>query len=367
MSSDIHLLVALTPHGYGHAAMTAPVINALRRNLPGLRLTLQTATPRDWLESRYDGPFDLIADTPDFGLKMTSAMAVQAEESADAYRALHSDFDGVVAAEAARMTRLGINLVLANIPYVSLAAARLAGIPAVALSCLNWADMYDTYCGDRPEAPAILSQMRLAYEQAAFFLCPAPSIPMPHLSNIRPIGPIARLGADCRGELRQQLGLAEDAKVGLIAFGGMSSGLSFADWPGVPGWTWVVTGDGGGHPDLIDRAAVDMSFTSILRSCDVVVSKPGYGTFAEVAVNGVPLLYLPRPGWPETPHLAGWLAEHGRCQAIEVADLFSAEALQGQLRKLFSNPIKPLVDPSGGEEGARAILALLAEMGHIQM
>jgi hypothetical protein len=366
MSSDIHLLVALTPHGYGHAAMTAPVVNALRRHLPGLRLTLQTATPRAWLESRYDGPFDLISDTPDFGLKMSSAMAVQAEESAAAYRALHRDFDGVVAAEAARMSGLGIDLVLANIPYVSLAAARLAGIPAVALSCLNWADMYDTYCGDRPEAPAIISQMLQAYEQAEFFMCPAPSVPMPHLSNIRPIGPIARLGDDCRRELRQQLGLAQDAKLGLIAFGGMSSGLSFADWPGLPGWTWVVTDDAAGRPDLIAREAVDMTFTNILRSCDVVVSKPGYGTFAEAAVNGVPLLYLPRPGWPETPHLAGWLAEHGRCQAIEVDDLFSAEALASQLQKLFSYPAKPLADPSGGEEGAQAILTLLVKLGRIQ-
>ncbi|HLN23902.1 MAG TPA: glycosyltransferase, partial [Patescibacteria group bacterium] len=141
----------------------------------------------------------------------------------------------------------------------------------------------------------------------------------------------------------------------------------FADWPGLPGWTWVVTDDGAGHPDLIAREAVDMTFTTILRSCDVVVSKPGYGTFAEVAVNGVPLLYLPRPGWPETPHLAGWLAEHGRCQAIEAKDLFSAEALQAQLQKLFSIPIKPLADPSGDEEAAQAILALLAKMGRIQV
>ena len=59
-----HLLVALTPHGFGHAAMTAPVVDELRRRLPQLRLTLQTAIPRTWLASRYREPFELIPEFP---------------------------------------------------------------------------------------------------------------------------------------------------------------------------------------------------------------------------------------------------------------------------------------------------------------
>ena len=36
-----HLLLAVTAHGYGHLAQSAPVVEALTRRMPGLRVTLQ--------------------------------------------------------------------------------------------------------------------------------------------------------------------------------------------------------------------------------------------------------------------------------------------------------------------------------------
>ena len=55
------------------------------------------------------------------------------------------------------------DLVLANVAYLPLAAAHDAKIPAAALCSLNWADIYVHYCGKRPEAAAILAEMRTAY------------------------------------------------------------------------------------------------------------------------------------------------------------------------------------------------------------
>ena len=49
---------------------------------------------------------------------------------------------------------------------------------------------------------------------------------------------------------------------------------------------------------------------------DAIIAKPGYGTFVEAAIQGVPVLYLPRPGWPEQPCLVEWLRGHGRAVAI---------------------------------------------------
>jgi hypothetical protein len=41
-----HLLVAASAHGFGHLAQTAEVVNALRRRVPGVRVTVHTALPR---------------------------------------------------------------------------------------------------------------------------------------------------------------------------------------------------------------------------------------------------------------------------------------------------------------------------------
>jgi len=40
-----HLLVDISFHGFGHLSQTAPVLNALRRLIPDLRLTVRSAAP----------------------------------------------------------------------------------------------------------------------------------------------------------------------------------------------------------------------------------------------------------------------------------------------------------------------------------
>lgn len=357
--SSPRILVSLSPHGYGHAAMTAPVIEGLRRKRPDVCITLQTSISREWLEGRYARPFGLIGDTPDFGMVMDSAVAVRAEESHCRYRALHDRLDAVVDAEAERMRTEGFDLVLSNISYVALLAARRAGIPALALSCLNWHAIYDAYCRHLPGADKILEQMHGAYAGAKTFLCPAPSMAMPSFGNVRPIGPLARRGTAMPERLRREMGAESAERIGLIAFGGMDMPLELSRWPRLPGWKWLVSGDPQGHPDMVTRDMVSMGFTDLLASCDLVIGKPGYGTFSEAGVNGVPMLYLPRPDWPEAPYLCDWLRRHGRAMSTTVPDLFQSDRLESQLQELFSIRNKELQIPTGVEEGVFALLELL--------
>lgn len=46
------LYVAITPHGYGHGAITVPVLNALADLIPGLRLAIVGGPPTEWLKER---------------------------------------------------------------------------------------------------------------------------------------------------------------------------------------------------------------------------------------------------------------------------------------------------------------------------
>jgi len=41
----MHLLVTICAHGFGHLGQSAPVLNALRRRLPALRLTVASTLP----------------------------------------------------------------------------------------------------------------------------------------------------------------------------------------------------------------------------------------------------------------------------------------------------------------------------------
>lgn len=350
-----HLWLALSPHGYGHAAMTAPVIAELRRLIPGLRLTIQSGISRDFLATRYHG-FEHVPEIADFGLRMLSATGIDLEASAAGYRALHADFAELVAREAGRLRRARPDLVLSNVAYVPLAAAGAAGIPSVALSSLNWADIYAHYLGDRPEAAAILADMHAAYGQAAMFLRCIPAQEMT-LANQRHIGPLGRRGNDRRDEILQALG--QGGRLGLIAFGGIDHSLPLDHWPVLPGWTWLNSlTERPERPDMVEWTKAGVAFSDLVASVDVVVGKPGYGTFTEAAMAGTAVLYVPRPDWPECPHLESWLAAHTRALPASIADLCGPR-LPSLLQKLFSLSAPGLAQPTGVPEAANLLAAML--------
>lgn len=354
-----HLWLTLTPHGYGHAVMTAPLVAELRRRRPGLRLTIQTELPRAFLATRYGSDFELVDSIPDFGMVMTSAVGVDVPASAAAYARLAARWPDLVAAEAARLARARPDLVLANVPPLSLAAAAAAGIPSVAFSCLNWYDLYRHYCGDRPEAPAVLARLGEAYGAARLFLRCAPAMAMT-LPNCHDVGPVAALGRRRGRELRTKLRMPAETRVGLLAFGGIDYRLDLTRWPAVPGWVWVSALNEAPpvRPDMAAWQETGIPFADLIASVDLVVTKPGYGTYTEVALAGIPVLAVPRPGWPESEPFNAWLAGHTRCLEVAPERLTSPE-LPALLDTLFAQNPRPAAAPTGVAEAADAVDRIL--------
>ncbi len=354
-----HLLVAISSHGFGHVAQVAPVIHALRACLPELRLTLRAAVPEAHLAARIGGAFTLQRARDDFGMVQTSALDVDLEASACAYRELHTDWDARVAAVAEEIADAAPDLVLADVPYLALAGAARAGIPAVALCSLHWEGIYRHYCGHLVEAAAIRRQMLEAYASAQQFLRPAPSMPMPELTNTRAIGPIATCGVNRRTELDARLGVSPDERLVLVAMGGIALSLPMESWPRWPGVRFVAARAWGvGRDDVIELESLDMPFSDVLASSDALLTKPGYGSFAEAAVAGVPVLYVRRGDWPEEPALVAWL--HGNTHAVEVTrpDLLAGR-LGTALETLFAMPRRAPVAADGAREAATIIAEIL--------
>lgn len=346
----MHLLVVISSHGYGHTAQVAPVVNELRRRVPHLRLTLRTAAPRWLLDARFDGPFEHIPESDDLGMVMSSAVDTLAEESAREYERFHRDWDRTLDREVAKLRTLAPDLVLSNVSYRVLAAAARAGIPSVAFCSLNWADIYGHYCGHRPEAKVILRQMLEAYNAADWFLRTEPAMPMATLRNTRPIGPVARLGRNRRDEIAAALKLGEGERLVVVALGGIPMRLPMEAWPRLPNVRWVVQSDWDvQRPDAVSLDALGMHFAEVLRSCDALITKPGYGSFTEAACNGVRVLYVKRHDWPEEPYLVDWLHRHGRCLEVDRTRLTEGRFAE-ELETLLDIPPTAPVEPRGIRE-----------------
>ena len=357
----MHLFVDISSHGFGHLAITAPVLNTLAKIAPNLRLTVRTRLPRQLLVQRIHVPFELIEASSDFGYVMIDATHIDLPASAAAYRQAHADWPGRVSAEARFLASRKPDLVLTNVSYLPLAGAALAGVPSLSLCSLNWADLFAHFFGDEPWAASIHAEMLAAYRAAQSFLRVTPGMPMPQLGNVVKIGPIAAIGQ--KHELDAGVGVG--AKLGgdqaiLIAMGGIAHRLPLEQWPRLPGLRWLVAADWHcQHPDAIAFESFGLNFSDLLCSVDAVITKPGYGTFTEAAYNGTPVLYQRRTDWPEQDCLIEWLGQHGNAREVAAEALQTGElaASLGLLRQqaAISRP-----QASGAAEAAAQILSLMA-------
>lgn len=343
MHNNPHLVVSISGHGFGHVAQTAPMLNLLHERMPQLHVTVRSAVPSAHLRSRIHVPFTHLPDSGDIGMLMSSALDVRVADSCTAYRELHAGWGAHVVAEARMLRSLKADFVLSNVGYLPLAGAQQAGIRNAALCSLNWADIYRHYCG----AGAIAAQIHACYAQADVFLRVTPGMAMDDLPNLVPVAPVAAVGENRRDELDRHLGLSKQERVVLVSLGGIASRLAMERWPRIDGVRWLVSANWQVvHPDAIALESLPMRFGDLLASSDALLCKPGYGSFAEAACGAVPVLYVSRTDWPESPFLTGWLQQHGLCREVS-RDALEQGDLAETLDRICNAPRPCPVMPEG--------------------
>ncbi len=360
-----HLVVSISGHGFGHVAQTAPVLNALHRLMPQLRITVRSSVAASQLRARILAPFTHLPSLGDIGMVMTTALEVNIEKSRAAYREFHADWHTRVDQETCLLHELQADLVFSNVGYLPLAGAQKAGIPGVALCSLNWADIYRNYCCApfACQTETIVSQIQDCYANAEAFLRTTPGMPMSDLSNLIPVAPIAAVGANRRDELNHHLRLAKEEKLVLVSMGGIDNRLPVENWPEIKGVHYLVPAAWQACPELnrrpehvISLESLPMNFSDLMASSDALLCKPGYGSFVEAACSGIPVLYVGRPDWPESPALISWLQQHGLSREIS-QDALTQGDIGCELEQLWSMSKPEVVVP----KGALQVAAWLAE------
>jgi hypothetical protein len=287
---------------------------------------------------------------------MRSAVDIDLAASAVAYSQFHADWSQKVRVEAKALAAIKADLILADIPYLTLAGAEKASIPAVALCSINWADIYWHYCTNQPDAKFIHQQIQAAYQSARYFLQPAPSMPMTDLDNALSIGALAALGTPCRSVINQKLQLNPEQRLVCFALGGIEMSLPIQDWPKIEGVSmrvpaaWQID-----RPNTFAWESLNLAFIDILCSCDVLITKPGYGTFTEAACHGIPVIYLERDDWPETFYLVDWLKKQTRTVSISRNSL-ERGAIMESLEQVFAATLLPSPPKANGAEEAADLL-----------
>ena len=105
-------------------------------------------------------------------------------------------------------------------------------------------------------------------------------------------------------------------------------------------------------------STLGLPFIDVLASVDVVLTKPGYGTYTEAVCNGVPVLTIERPDWPETAVLNRWVQQYGHIEVM-TREHFYKGTFASKLKTLLATSSRPGVEPAGVTQAADHIQSLL--------
>jgi hypothetical protein len=350
----------ISGHGFGHASRDIEVLNAVHARRPDIRVVVRTTVARWLFDLTMRGPFVYDEVQCDTGLVQIDGLRLDEAETLRRARAFMDTLPARAAAEAEALRRLGVSLVVYDIPALGSAAAHTAGLPAIALGNFSWDWAYAAYDGAADVADAVAR----AYETTAVAL----RLPMQggfaSFPCVEDVPYIARRSARPVADTRAALGLGPDDRVVLTSFGG--HGVVEMDLPALEALEGYVVLVSGSIPFGLDGAALlgagrrgrlvpfderalyaqGIRYEDLVAAADVVVTKPGFGIIAECIAHDTAMVYTSRGRFIEYDVLVREMPRVLRCRFLEQADFFAGrwrEALDAVLAQP-APPERPRVD-----------------------
>lgn len=355
----------ITAHGYGHGARSCDILRAVREQAPELPIHIATDLPREFLSARLPpGPWHFRSGRFDVGMVQVDSIRVDVPATLRECQALLSRADSLRLAEEQFLRASGISAVVCDIPAIPLRAARACGIPALAAGNFAWDWIYEDFLPSAPEWAPVIKHFRAGYAECDLLMRLPFAEPMAAFPRVVDLGVPARPGRNRRTELAARLGADPSKPWVLLSFASLDwNAAALARVQALHEWEFFTVPPlhwPGTRIHAVDRR--EMPYSDVLASCDIVLTKPGFGVLAECAVNQKPILYVERTDFREYPVLEAAVKRHFRNAHLPAADLYRG-ALRDALETIAHAP--PACEPvaAGGDRAAARLILEAVQSG----
>jgi L-arabinokinase len=351
----------ITAHGYGHGTRSCDILNALHRMAPEVQLIVRTDLPNAFLRSRLPEPIRIMPGAFDVGLIQKDSIQVDLEASLKALDELYVGESRLIAEEVRFIKREKAGVLVADIPAIPLAAAREAGIPAVATGNFGWDWIYEDFVRHDRRWQRYADRFREAYRNTDLLLRQPFAEPMAAFPRRIDLPLLAKPGNARREMIAQATGADSDRQWVLLSFTSLEleapaldnfSHLRRCEIFSVEPLEWP-----GSAVHCLKRSTA--GFADMLASMDLVVTKPGFGIVSDCIANDKPIIYADREHFREYDILVENIRKYCRYAFIPSRDLYAGR-LEQALKEAAAAPPPPDTMAQGGAEiAAEAILNIL--------
>lgn len=326
------LVFAVSAHGFGHLGQTVPVLEALRERFPSRELIVFSSIPQKQLQTFLPEGVSIVTAPEHVTIAMHDALTVDYPQTRERFVRWHRQYATHVQEYRELLASLRPKVLLTNVDYTVISAACSLDVPVLAFCSLNWSDILDAFVDGDAEMRSVCESICEIYNSADKFLRITPAMEMPELTNRHTIDVLARSGKT--HNLHRRLHLPASTRLVLLSLGGIEQAIDLSDWD-IPDKTHVIVPDNvdDSRPDVTRMSALSLPYIDILASVDVLVTKPGYGSFCEAWRNSTSLIYVRRERWPEEAVLIDWIKRHCPAQELSCED-FAHGRLAAALKQL---------------------------------
>ncbi len=356
-----HIAWFISPHGFGHAARAAAVMEALARLEPAVRHEVFTTVPEWFFRKSPAGSISYHRVVTDVGLVQATAFREDLAASVARLGEFYPLDRAAVDDLARTVSERNCALVVSDISPLGIAVARVAGVPSVLVENFTWDWIYRGYEREDPafgDLAAIVEEIFAAvdYHVQAEPVCRRAAADLT-------VPPVARGRRVAAARTRQTLGIPDGEKMILLTSGGIPVDYSsIGEWAQAAGCRLVVTGKG----DLVEEHErltllphrSDFFHPDLVAAADAVVGKAGYSTLAEVCLAGKPFGFVARSGFRESAVLCNFVREEMSGLEIAEADFLDGSWL-ARLPELLALPRFEYPKTDGADQVAAFLLNVL--------
>lgn len=348
----------ITPHGYGHAARAAGIMAALQSNDATVRFEIFTSVPKIFFETSLNAPVGYHALMTDVGLVQDTPTQEDIPATLHALEKMYPFDERMLSALAETTRQLRCELVICDIAPLGIAVAKRAGISSLLVENFRWDWIYENYQQFDSRFTYYSDHLRSIFESADHLIQTEPLCVRHNAHLVLP--PICRLPRTPKADVRAALGIQPGEKAIYVSMGGSQWDISFLNDLQKSEHIFLVSG--GNLPPQRQGNVIILDFNSympdLLAACDAVISKAGYSTLAEVYYAGMPIGYISRQHFQESPVLEEFIGSHMQGIKIEEADFYSGAFLR-HVDELLA---LPHIQRDASTNGANTAAAFIAEL-----
>ena len=353
----------ITAHGYGHGARSCDVLRALHRLAPDQPVIVTTDLPRGFLDSRLSECTNLTFRPGAFDVGLVQKDSVRADlfQTLEKLEELNAGWTDLISQERLFIQHENVGLVVADIPAIPLAAAQKSGLPNIAIGNFSWDWIYEDFAKTDFHWEYFVEKFRDVYAQTGLLLRLPFAPPMEQFPKRKNVPLLANPGQARREEIINMSynDISADKSWILLSFTSLALNVrALENIRALSGDYEFFCVDPLEYPGscihTIDRHQV--CFADILASCDIVISKPGFGLVSECIVNNKPLIYADRGDFAEYPYLVEGIEKYLKNVHIPSDDLYAGK-LRSCLEAIQKAPSPDgFIRRSGAETIAKELL-----------